>query len=550
MKQGNHTLSWLWRLSAGNRGKMISMTLMQMLLGMAAVASAWLLRGLIDCAADGDFPGFRQYGLSFVGLILGQLILRAVYRRLEEVCQASLENRMKSRLFGVLLSRDHASVGAVHSGEWMNRLTSDTAFVAAGLTAIVPGVCGMAVRLLGALGLLMGLLPWLAEMILAGGLLLLLLTWLFRRQLKSLHRQVQEADGNLRSFLTERLSALLVLRAFGRQKTAQAEAEAFMEAHKQTRMRKNTFSNLCNLGFGLATRGAYVLGALLCGYGILTGVVSYGTFTAVLQLINQVQNPFANLSGFVPRFYATVASAERLMEAERFPPDCPQGIMSQEEAQTVYQDLQAIVFRDVSFSYSGDGTAALVHQNLFLEKGKYIAFTGHSGCGKSTALKLLLALYEADSGERLLLTHQGEKPLTAWYRSLFAYVPQGNVLMSGTVRQVVTFDDKDTEEAAIWQALEIACADGFVRQLEQGLDTVLGERGAGLSEGQLQRLAIARAVVSGRPIVLLDEATSALDETTEAAVLQNLRRLTDKTVLIVTHRPGALAVCDEEVSFE
>ncbi len=545
-----NTLTWLWRSSGSDKGKILAMTLVQTLLGGTAVLSAWILRSIIDCAVQQDPHGFWRYAAAFVGLTLVQLTLRAVYRHLTESCRSSLENRFKNQLFSALLGAQYSSVSAVHSGEWMNRLTSDTMVVADGMTSILPEACGMIVKLLAALGLLMVMLPALAPYLLAGGAILVLLTWAFRKHLKKLHTLVQEADGSLRTFLTERLGAMLVLRAFGRQQDTLAQGAKEMSAHRAARMKRNAFHNLCNIGFGLAIYGAYVLGALYCGYGILSGTMSYGTFTAVLQLIGQIQSPFANISGFVPRFYAMLASAERLMEAERFPEDCPEGNMSREEAAALYSQMTAIALENVSFAYPNDPSDAVRDLSFTVEKGEYIAFTGPSGCGKSTVLKLLLALYPLKDGALSLKTRELPQSLAPYHRSLFAYVPQGNVLMTGTVRQVLTFDDPSISDEDLWQALKIACAEDFVRQLEQGLQTPLSERGAGLSEGQLQRLAIARAILSDRPILLLDEATSALDEATEAEVLRNLRAMTDKTVLIVTHRPAALSICDRQIAFD
>ena len=180
-----------------------------------------------------------------------------------------------------------------------------------------------------------------------------------------------------------------------------------------------------------------------------------------------------------------------------------------------------------------------------------MAFTGHSGCGKSTVLKLLMSIYPLDGGRRCMKCRDGQViDLTAAYRRLFAYVPQGNQLMTGTIREIVSFAETGAvDEERVREALRVACADEFVSELERGIDTVLGERGTGLSEGQMQRIAIARALYSGAPVLLLDEATSALDGGTEERMLVNLRKMTEKTVIIVTHRSAALDICDRVLEF-
>lgn len=193
----------------------------------------------------------------------------------------------------------------------------------------------------------------------------------------------------------------------------------------------------------------------------------------------------------------------------------------------------------------------LKNLDLQIKKGEFIALTGYSGCGKSTLFKLLMCLYKLDSGKILLLKNNAEtETLASRHRKLFAYVPQGNQLMSGTVREIITFGDKSKmkNEIAIERALKISCADEFVHKLDGGIDTILGEHGAGLSDGQMQRIAVARAIFSDNPILLLDESTSALDEQTEKKLLENLRNMTDKTVLIVTHRPAALKICDKIIT--
>lgn len=325
-----------------------------------------------------------------------------------------------------------------------------------------------------------------------------------------------------------------------------------MKDHHAARIRRNHFHNLCNVGFNVALDGVYLLGALSCGYGILTGTFSYGTFIAVLQLVGQIQSPLASLTGFLPQFYALLASAERLIEAERFPEEEVRGKLP--VTGNWYRDsFRGLELRDVSFTYrpatgKGSGVMPVVFRDISfaIHKGEYVALTGASGSGKSTLLKLILCLYPLDRGERYLVSSSGQEELTPAWRRLFAYVPQGNQLMSGTIREVVAFGDQEEmwQDERVMRALRIACAEDFVLRQERGLDTLLGERGAGLSEGQMQRLAIARAIFSGRPILLLDEATSALDEATEARLLRNLRQMTERTVIIVTHRPAALSIVD------
>ena len=268
-----------------------------------------------------------------------------------------------------------------------------------------------------------------------------------------------------------------------------------------------------------------------------------------MQLIGQIQGPFFSISSYLPRFYAMTASAERLMEVEAFADD--PAARDPDEVYDYYLDsFTALGLRDARFTYeSGDGAPVVLDGvSVEIRKGEYVAFTGHSGCGKSTVLKLLMCMYPLDHGERYITGVEGEIPLDASWRRLFAYVPQGNALMIGTIREVVSFADSDAaqDEARIRRALEIACADEFV----EDLDSVLGERGSGLSEGQMQRLAIARAVFSDCPVLLLDESTSALDDLTEQRLLKNLRAMTDRTVVIVTHRKAALSICDRVLRFK
>lgn len=539
-------LRWVWRVSAGTRWEVLWLLVLNVLNGGSGVALAWALRNMIDRAVAGDQNGFLRQGGLFLGVILLQLLLRALIRRTHEHAAATLENRLKKRLFETLLHKDYAAVTAVHTEEWMNRLVSDTTVTAGAIVSIVPEMSGMLVMLLSAIGAVMVMLKAAVWAIVPAGVVLSLMGYLFRKKLKTLHKDIREADGQVRVLLSERLSELMIVRSFRRERTAVSQGEAAMEAHRAARMRRNRYSNLANFAYGLLMRSLYAGAAVYCGYGILKGTVSYGTFVAVLQLVGQIQAPFANLSTYIPQYYAMIASAERLMAAEAFPDDCPEGQLTEGEIDELYKHgFEGLRFEDVSFAYAdrAEPTQVLRHVTAEAKKGELVAVVGPSGQGKSTLLKLLLCLYPVDEGERLLLTREGPQPLTAAHRGLFAYVPQGNRIYSGTVREALTFGDGTVSDDAIRQALSIAVGD-FVFDLPLGLDTPLGERGAGLSEGQLQRLAVARAILSNHPVLLLDEATSALDEATEGQLLRNLKSQTSRTVLIVTHRPAVRAACD------
>ena len=559
MKQ-KHTLQWISAVTGCAKGLVGLLVVVQTVLSVSSIAFAFVLRRIINMAVQGASTGFWSAFVLLVGVIAAQIALSAASRFLSEYTTTTVENRFKQRLFVALLTGNYASVTAVHSGEWMNRLTSDTTIIAGGVTQIVPGLIGMLVRLFGALAAILWLEPRFFWMLVPGGAAMLALTYGFRKILKRLHKNIQEADGTLRVFLQERLESLLIVRTFAKEQQTAAQAARLMEQHKAARMKRSNFSNLCNIGFAGAMNGAYLLGIGFCGYGILTGTMSYGNLMAIMQLVGQVQSPFANITGYLPRYYAMLASAERLMEAEAFAPDSEHPLAEEETLEFYRTKLTALRLEHASFTYQPPVRAeedqppmpvVLKDIDLSIRKGEYIAFTGPSGCGKSTVLKLLMCLYPLDAGARTLETNYGTQPLTAAWRSLFAYVPQGNQLLSGTIRDIVSFGDprKAQDDADILRALRIAYAEDFVQKLEKGLDTTLGEHGQGLSEGQMQRIAIARAVFSEHPILMLDEATSALDEATARQLLENLRRMTDKTVLMVTHRADQAEFFDRELSF-
>ena len=562
-KTDKNTLRWLWKVPGGKKIHILLLIIVQMLHGGSGVLYALFLRNIVDSAVAGKKDEFVLNVVLITALVAAQLAMRAVIRYLNELSKATLENIFKQRLMGNLLKKDYSTVEAVHSGEWLNRLTNDTVVVAGGYTEIIPGISGMAVKMISAVIMIILLQPWFTWIILPGGAAMVVLTYAFRKILKRLHKDVQEKDGALRIFLQEALGNMMMIRSFAAEESTEQDAAEKAKAHKKARMRKNRFSNFCNIGFGIAFQGMYLFGVVWCGWGIMTGSITLGTLTAITQLITQIQSPFANITSYLPKFYAMTASAERLMEIEDFSEENAGSVMQTDDIRELYdKKMQEIGLSDVSFTYYPPSDTlkelskesmpvVLDNINVSIKKGEYVAFTGHSGCGKSTVIKLLMSIYHPDSGKCYIRTTDGTIPLTAQYHRLFAYVPQGNKLMTGTVREAVAFADRAeiNNEEKIMQALKIACADEFVSELENGVDTLLGERGTGLSEGQTQRIAIARAIFSESPVLILDEATSSLDSATEKKLLRNLRNITDKTVIIVTHRPAALTICDRILKF-
>ena len=547
----NPAMSWIFGVSGKLKLGVLLLVLLNSAISISAVAYALVLREAIDGAVSGNKMVFLKFVIILGLIMVGQIAARGVIRFLDEYVRSGMENVIKTRLYETILSRKYSAITAYHTGELLNRITNDAVVVADGFVQIIPGIIAMLVKLAGAAAVLFVLDYRFSVIFFAGGGLVLIFTTLFRRVMKKLHKDVQAADGVLRSYLSENLGSLMVLKTFGAERKSIDTSKHYMDKHRFMRMKRNRFSNICNVGFGLVMNGGYIFGLCWCSFGILHGSITYGTLSAVLQLVDQLWAPLANMTGYLPKFYGMLSSAERCMELETLEEEHVESQFSRDYCRELYKDMTAIECKNITFRYEDD--IILENADISIGKGELITIMGNSGAGKSTLLKLLLAIYEPEKGTLEIKTEKESYALTEKYRKMFAYVPQGNFLMSGNVTSAIaSLDDTsaDVDMDKVKAVAHIACADTFVEKLEHGYDTLIGERGMGISEGQAQRLAIARALYTDAPVLLLDEATSALDEQIEKKVLKNIRELTDKTVIIVSHRKAVLEVCDRCVVLE
>ena len=549
MNPNGKTLRWIWNVSGKAKNNVFLLVTVKILHSLTGVLYALLLQQVVDSATRQSDKSLWVSLAYFGGLIVLTIILQAIVRYLSEKSKARLEKTFRQRLFSQLLSRDYAGVCATHTGEWMNRMTSDVNVVINGVTQIVPDFSGSLIRILSAAAALTLMVPGLVIALLIGGVAIAVVSLAFRKKLKTYHAKIQTADGKVRSFIQESLQGLPVIHSFNRETGMQDSAAELMDAHMHIRLKRMHFVNFCNIVIRTALQAAQFLGVALCAWMIFNGQITYGAMSAILHLVNQLESPLAGISKYIPQYYGMLASAERLMEPETYAADAQTAPKPAREIQKFYNDdFAALHLTDVSFAYKDNEKIRVLDRVSFtLKKGQSLAITGESGCGKSTLLKLLLGLYKTNQGQVSLETVAGEQiPLNTGYRSLFAYVPQGNLLFSGTVREMLSFSDKSlmNNDEKLWNALRVAAADEIIAQRPEGLDAVLGEGGRGFSEGQIQRLAIARAILFERPILLFDEATSSLDEETERKVLHNIKEMTGYTVILVTHKEASRNACD------
>ena len=543
------TTIWIAKHSLPQLHNIILNAVIYAVLAYIGVGVAQLARGIVDSAAyDHDAQKVIFYSLALVSVTVFQIILNVVSRVVSFNATSKLEISIKSHLFETILKKDYAKVTKFHTGELMTRLTSDIDVILSAIMNIVPNVTYFIVKLIGIFIVLFSIDWRFALLFVIGGAVILIIMLLFKGTLKNLHKKAQESDGKVRSFMQESLSSLLVIRVFNRVKRITQESEKLQWINFRIKRKRNYISIASTMGFSIIFVFAYIYGLIWGSFQILSGVITYGLLTEILSLVSQIQTPIQGLTSILPQYYQALASAERIIEIEKFPDEHIEELNASLDLNELYDNLESIEFKDITFSYDRD--IVLYDTSLSIKKGEFVVITGISGIGKSTLTKLLLDVFPVTHGEIYLKQKDGSKVVVDKnVRGMFAYVPQGNFLLSGTIRDNISFVRPEATDEEIMEAAKIACAD-FINELPEGLDTVLGEKGTGLSEGQIQRVAIARAILCNASIIILDEATSALDEKTELKLLNNIDELKNKTCILISHKKAAYQVCDKEVRIE
>lgn len=547
------TYEWLFAQSRAQHGRIAALSLLCTVQAAVLVGFALACRSVIDQAVAGDVDGLLLAATALAGIIVAQLTLRLAINRMQERIRARLALELRKTMLEDAFAARYSSVVRFHSGELSNRMFSDVQVVSSGVATIIPSFVSMSTQLVFAIAVLALISPPMVALFAAAALVSFVLARALRGQLKALHRTVQEKEGAVRVFLQEALEHQLVIRSFGAQPAMGTRADALQEDHFDAQMRRRGYSIAANASFSFFFNALYVVALTWCALELVGGAMSYGTLMAVLQLVARIQAPVSSLSGMMPQLYQTLASAERLMEVAGLPrSEDGLGLSAAE----FYRRFVGVRMRGLAFAYGDEGAApaggeesgargasegkapSLTCSDAFVPKGAFVVVEGPSGSGKSTLFKLALGAYDADG-----FTYEFEEGASCAASQVpagvFAYVPQDNFLFAGTVRENVAFAAPDAGDDQVRRACEAACAWDFVEELPLGLDAVIGEHGQGLSQGQLQRLAIARAVCSGAPIMVLDEVTSALDGKTEADVLANIAALPGRTVFVAAHRAKA-----------
>lgn len=535
-------LRWLWRAWRGNRLQAVLNASIGLLSVAVSLAQVWAVKHAIDVAA-GAVEGSIYWAVGLMGgLILCDFGLNIAGVWVRNLLGIKAQNRMQQRMLDRILRSEWQGKEKHHSGDVLNRLEFDVNNVVNFLTETIPNSLSTLAMFLSAFAYLASMDWRLALIITAMIPVFVLVSKIYVRQMRRLTREVRNSDSKVQSVLQETIQHRMVIKTLEGDDTMVDRLEATQSELRQNVVKRTAFSVFSNLilnfGFAFGYLVAFLWAALRMSHGTLT----FGGMTAFLQLVNKIQGPARSLTKLVPAFVSVFTAAERLMELEENP--------LEEQGEPI--DMAApcgIRLQQVSYAYAESDGNVIDRLSFDFRPGSCTAILGETGAGKTTLVRLILALLRPQQGDVYIYNKEKARRLTPRYRTNFVYVPQGNTLMSGTIRENLRLGKLDATEEEMWEALKRSCAD-FVSSLPDGLDTVCSEQGGGLSEGQAQRIAIARALLRNRSIMLFDEATSALDPETERQLLKNILSSNDKTIIFITHRMAVVDYCDQTLQLE
>ena len=528
---------WLWGALRGNRLQS-GLNAATGLAGVAVdLASVWAVQRAVDIAA-GARPGSLGWAVGLMALFIACSFAISVSRVwIKNILGIKAQNRMQQQMLDRLLRSEWRGKERHHSGDVINRLEQDVATVVGFVTETLPGTLSVGAMFVGAFVYLLRMDAVLAVITVAILPVFLLASRFYIGRMRKFTRRVRRSDSHVQSILQETVQHRMLIKTLecGGLMVRRLDAgQASLRRHVRRRTVFSVFSNLMvNGGFSVGYLVAFLWSAVRLSQGTLT----FGGMTAFLQLVYRIQSPARDLTRLAPAFVAVFTAAERLMELEEMPSERLDG-------QEPLDAPCGVRLRGVSYAYD-DGDGNVIDRLSFdFRPGTCTAILGETGAGKTTLVRLMLALVRPTEGSIEIYNSRESRAVTPGARCNFVYVPQGNTLLSGTVRTNLLLGGPEAAEADMREALRTACAD-FVLSLPDGLDTKVTEGGGGLSEGQAQRIAIARALLRGRSVMLFDEATSALDPSTERQLLHNILSASDKTVIFITHRPAVMEYCDQ-----
>ena len=511
---------------------------------LISVYNTLVSKSLIDSAISGNTSEVIKYLIIMISITLGMMLLSPITSLLSTHASTKLNQSIQKKIFEHIEYSSWLEQSKFHSVSLLTRITSDVATISSTLLSTIPSIISILVTLLASFSTLIYLAPSIAIIAVFIGPFLVLVSRYFSKKLKDLYKQAQEEDVKYRAFIQESVQNIMIVKTFCMEKINMNRLVQIQDNKYKIAMKNTKLSSMTGLAMSLCSNLAYFTIFCWGALNISTGVTTYGTFTAMLQLYSKVQYPFSSLAAMFPGLISTIAAAERLMELEAIP------LEKSSETEIIDFTNPEIAFKNVSFEYK-KGNKIINDVNLTIPYGETIAFVGPSGEGKTTLIRLILSLINPSSGKVYLKENNKEDTFNRDYRNLISYVPQGNTLFSGTIEDNLRYGNFEATEEEIYEALKNACALDFVNELEDGIKTVIGEKATGISEGQAQRIAIARSFLRKKPILILDEATSALDPETEVKVLKAVKALSHKpTCIIITHRPSALNICHRIIRLE